>query len=201
MPRVRSRKRRRLRNTNVFINVPFDRAYEPCYVALIAGLVAAGLTPASSLEYAADRDRLELVFRRLQRCGVSLHDFSRQRGRLNMPFEAGLAKALQLSGRHHSAYFLEAVPRRLLRTLSDAKQDAYIHHGRPLGVLRLVGSIFGRPSAPLRLTQLRRVHKLVRRSVPSIRRKWRTLFDRAAFGELVFAAKQAAREATLQSLR
>jgi hypothetical protein len=64
---------RRLHNPNVFINVPFDSHYEKCYLALIAGLCGAGLKPCSVLELASDRDRLQLLFRRLAQCSSSLH--------------------------------------------------------------------------------------------------------------------------------
>jgi hypothetical protein len=35
---------------DVFVNVPFDEAYEPLFIALIAGLTRMGLTPRSVLE-------------------------------------------------------------------------------------------------------------------------------------------------------
>jgi hypothetical protein len=199
LPRSRRRPApKRFRNPNIFINVPFDRRYESCYLALIAGLVAAGLKPASVLEYPADQPRLRLLFRRLQECAASIHDLSRQVGRFNMPFEAGLAKALQLSGRNHAVFFLESQRFRLSRTLSDAGQDAYIHHGRPFGVLRAVGSIFGPRDGALPFRALRRVYtRFVRRAVPTVRSEWGTLYDRRPFAELLFAARQIARDLDL----
>jgi hypothetical protein len=115
-----------------------------------------------------------------------------------MPFEAGIAKALQLSGRQHAVFFLETKRFRLGRTLSDAGQDAYIHSGRPFGVLRAVATIFGPADRGLDLRALRRVYLLlVRRVVPAVRRNWGTLYDRAPFAELVFAARQIAKDLRL----
>lgn len=46
------------RNPTVFINVPFDKQYERLYVALIAGIVALGGRPRSTLEIPPTKDRL-----------------------------------------------------------------------------------------------------------------------------------------------
>lgn len=112
-----------------------------------------------------------------------------------MPFEAGMAKALQLSGSGHAVFFLERKRYRLFETLSDAKQDAYAHGGRPDKVLAVVASIFTRPGYPVQPEQLRRIYwRLVRRVVPNVRRRWGKLYNRGAFGELTYAARSIARE-------
>jgi hypothetical protein len=141
----------RVDTTSVFLNVPFDTAYEDCFIALIAGLTGLGLTPRSVLEIAPSPDRLQRIFELLRACRYSLHDLSRvelSRGRyprFNMPFETGLATALVLEGTGHERFLLEARSYRLQRTCSDLNgTDPKIHAGRPIGVLRALTNLFGR---------------------------------------------------------
>src|SRR5437016_5813575 len=82
---------------DVFLNVPFDKAYERQFVALIAAIVAIGRTPRCVLELPElGRGRLNRLFQHLRQCGVSVHDLSRVGTpvRFNMPFELGMACAI-----------------------------------------------------------------------------------------------------------
>lgn len=112
---------------DVFLNVPFDRKYEPLYLALIAGLSGLGLTPRCVLEVPAGaRNRLERLFFLLRSCGASIHDLSRVElsreaprcPRFNMPFELGLAAALAFSQRQHQWFVFESRPYRLQKSLA-----------------------------------------------------------------------------------
>ena len=120
--------------TAVFLNVPFDRAYERTFVALIAGLCMLGCKPRCVLEIPATKDRLNRLFALIQECGISIHDLSRASGyppRFNMPFELGLAAALGLqSNGDHRFFIMERVPYRVQKTLSDVNgYDTHIHNG------------------------------------------------------------------------
>src|SRR5438093_5118087 len=86
-----------LRRRSVFLNVPFDKSYEPLFVGLISALVALGRTPRCVLELPEmGQGRLVRILRLIQSCGVSIHDLSRVGlpVRFNMPFELGIAVAL-----------------------------------------------------------------------------------------------------------
>lgn len=192
----RSRPRTVRKSADVFLNIPFDRSYERCYLALIAGLAGCGMRPRSVLEFPPEEDRLQRLYKALGRCAVSLHDLSRQRGRLNMPFEAGLAKALQLGGQAHTPFLLEAKPYRLQRTLSDlGGVDPFIHRGGPHGILRIVAQLFTRPGKPASPTQLKKVYRDLSRFVPRIKRAWGgDLYQHGAFSELVYTAQGIARQ-------
>jgi len=122
----------------VFLNIPFDDEYEDCFVALIAGVAGLGLKPTSVLDVPASHQRLQRIFEHLSNCRYSIHDLSRvelSRGRyprFNMPFEAGLASALVLTGRGHERFLFEARRYRIARTCSDLDGvDVKIHGGRP----------------------------------------------------------------------
>ena len=139
------------RRRQVFINVPFDGKYERLYVALIAGLVGLGAKPRCSLEVSTTRDRLRRVFNLLRSCDLSIHDLCRIQlsrdkprcPRFNMPFEAGLAVALFLSGSRKPWYILEEDRYRLLKSLSDLKgYEVNAHEGTPKGMLGVLLDIF-----------------------------------------------------------
>jgi len=129
----------------VFLNVPFDSAYQPLFIALIATLSSLGRKPRSVLEIPEHgQGRLARIIGRLESCQVSIHDLSRvgQPVRFNMPFELGLAYAIRKYSVVTPPYvlvLLEKVPHRLGRTLSDmAGHDPGIHGGKPLGVISCV---------------------------------------------------------------
>jgi hypothetical protein len=91
----------------VFLNVAYDRQYEPIFVALVAALLALGRKPRCILQILdSGEGRPKRIFRLLEGCAVSLHDLSRVHPpvRFNMPFELGMALALRryrtVDGRH-----------------------------------------------------------------------------------------------------
>ncbi len=118
----------------VFLNVPFDAAYEKQFLALLCALIALGRKPRCVLEIPdTGQGRLERIMAHISTCGVSIHDLSRVGTpvRFNMPFELGIACALTRSGIHHSFVLLERKQHRLARSLSDLRGiDPLIHNGR-----------------------------------------------------------------------
>jgi hypothetical protein len=63
---------------DVFLNVPFDAAYESLFVALVGTLVFLGQKPHCVLEVRESGDgRLARIFALMRVCGTSIHDLSR----------------------------------------------------------------------------------------------------------------------------
>ena len=187
--------RRAADESNVFLNVPYDSGYEPCFLALLSALVALGRVPRCVLEITeAGQGRLVRIMELLARCPVSIHDLSRTGTppRFNMPFELGMAYGIgALAKRRPLIMVLERVPRRLQRTLSDwPAKDAMIHDGKPFGVIVGVLDLLGRPRGnpePEAVyghwRELMRVARQVKRS-----RRQASVFHRSAFLEIVDAA-------------
>jgi hypothetical protein len=108
----------------VFLNVPFDHAYEPVLVGLVAALMHLGKQPTTILELGdGGVPRLDRLLVQIQSCAFSIHDLSRVESsgavedatpRFNMPFELGLAVAIARLDRRrrppHNFAILESEP-------------------------------------------------------------------------------------------
>lgn len=187
------------RDRSVFINVPFDSEYEPLYVALVAGLVGLGFIPRSVLEIPSvgKAVRLDRIIRCMRECRYSIHDLSRAGAernsgfaRFNMPFELGIAVAIELVDEDHLWVLLEERPYRLQRTLSDLNGfDPHVHRANQTGIVQALLNAFPRKGEHPNEEDLR---SLVRDAVGiarSIKRGRRTLFDAASFRELVHGTR------------
>lgn len=132
---------------DVFLNVPYDRAYEPLFLALVTSLISLGRKPRPVLEITeTGSGRLARIFDLLEECPVSIHDLSRTGNpvRFNMPFELGLASSLRRYAGNHLIIVLESRKHRLHRTLSDyAGRDPFIHDGRPRALMSCVLDALG----------------------------------------------------------
>ena len=88
-----------LANAQVFLNYPFDEAFQPFEDAMHFAVFAGGLFPiCGKLISSPDRPRLEMLVDSIVGCSYSAHDFSRSTGegennlaRFNMPLEMGMA--------------------------------------------------------------------------------------------------------------
>jgi hypothetical protein len=84
---------------SVFINCPFDEAYEPLFDAIVFAVIASGYTPRSALETGdVSVPRMKQIVAALNASRYSIHDLSRCKGegdenlaRFNMPLELGMA--------------------------------------------------------------------------------------------------------------
>src|SRR5216110_3608082 len=88
----------RLDSERVFINIPFDKAYEPLFIPLVGTLVFLRQEPHSVLEVTeTGAGRLARILDLMHTCRLSIHDLSRTGvpARFNMPFELGLACAIK----------------------------------------------------------------------------------------------------------
>ena len=199
-----------MRRRNVFINIPFDKQFEPLYVALVVGLVGLGLIPRSSLQVPVvskgglhPKDRLRRIFELLRSCEFSLHDLSRVQlsrskprcPRFNMPFEAGLATSLSLSGYKHRWYILEATDYRLQKSLSDLNgHDPFIHNGTVAGVLVKLTDIFpGGRNQPDPIQMLSLYRKVRMASAELRQRHGNNLFSPSCFRKLIYISQVSAR--------
>jgi hypothetical protein len=179
MPRQRRRNPRRAQrrtgNTeSVFLNIPYDSAFENLYLAYIAGVSAFGLKPRAALEIPTSNRRLERILDLIQRCEYSIHDLSRvqldrtapRTPRFNMPFELGLTVALEkVAIPGHAWIVCEAMRFRLTKSLTDLDgTDAYVHDGTVRGVFRELGNAFVRNQNQPTVDEMLKVYRILRAS-------------------------------------
>ena len=184
----------------VFVNVPFDAAYEPLFVTLIGTLVFLGQEPHCVLEVTEKGDgRLNRLIELLSACRMSVHDLSRigTPVRFNMPFELGLACALKLlNPAGYEIIVLDARPYRIDRTLSDYKgRDPLVHGGTCDGILAGLLDTFQTDITDA-AGEFRRATRLLRKSALLMKAdlKSRSLFRPSLFRSIVAAATDLAIE-------
>jgi hypothetical protein len=196
------RERRRAERYSVFLNIPYDSAFENLYLAYIAGLSAFGLIPRATLEIPTSQRRLERILKLIQHCSYSIHDLSRVQldpraprvPRFNMPFELGLAVAEDAGKRRDSWYVCETVPYRISKSLSDLNgSDVRIHGGTVRGVFGALCDIFVRKTRQPSVQQMNRVYRVLRGNLPTIMRQAgaRDPYGARVFRDLIFAARAA----------
>jgi hypothetical protein len=184
---------------SVFLNVPFDKDYEPLLVALLSALAALGRTPRSVLEVPEQGEgRLARIFGLMRQCPVSIHDLSRVElpVRFNMPFELGIAFALSRLERSHKFVLLEAKRHRLQKTLSDLNGiDPGIHNAAVRGVISCVLSHLGETQGNPDAKSVASIHRQLWRTIPSLKviHCRANIYSRAIFSELVDGAIRLAR--------
>jgi hypothetical protein len=208
-----TRRRPRRRPDAAFLNVPYDAKHEAVFLAFLAGLSGFGLIPRTTLEIPGSERRLDRIVHLLRRCRYSFHDLSRVEldstppptPRFNMPFELGLAVALDKlqRGRHEWLVF-ETVPHRAWKSLSDlAGTDEYVHEATPQGVLRSLTNALVRRRHQPTVAELQEVFRDVSEFARELKRQHKTtsIFEARAFRELVAAAQASAsrRTAALRS--
>ncbi len=118
---------------SVFINCPFDSAYEPLFHGLIFAVHHMSLHPKSALgTIDAGQPRLDKISDLIESCKYSIHDLSRtevdpEHGlpRFNVPFELGLDLGCKRYGRRRH----EALPQKsesLLDTVSTTCDSGWV---------------------------------------------------------------------------
>lgn len=194
------RERRRAERYSVFLNIPYDGAFENLYLAYIAGLSAFGLIPRATLEIPTSQRRLERILKLIQQCSYSIHDLSRVQldpraprvPRFNMPFELGLAVAQGAGKRRETWYVCETVPHRISKSLSDLNgTDVRIHGGTVRGVFGALCDIFVRKTRQPSVQEMYRIYLVLRQSLPRIMRQAgaRDAYGARIFRDLIFAAR------------
>jgi hypothetical protein len=184
---------------SVFLNTPYDAAYQPLFVTLVGTLVCLGQKPRCVLEIQeTGQGRLASTYARLADCGTSIHDLSRtgSPARFNMPFELGMACGLAMAGEDHDIVVLDSEEHRLDRVLSDYKgREPLIHHGRCDQLVACLLDLFEVPEEP-EPAQLRSATRLIRRSARQIVASYRTrtIYRPAPFRALIATATEVAAE-------
>lgn len=179
---------------SVFLNVPFDKKYEPLFVTLIASVVCLGLKPRCVLEIPeGGQGRLDRIQSLIESCEVSIHDLSRVGlpVRFNMPFELGLAHGRAKYVPRHEIVVLDSKMYRLDRTLSDYKgRDPLIHHNTCGGLVACVLDAFVTDGSSTPTSTVRRVATLLRKTVREYKQqeKLKNVYGRATYRVLVSAA-------------
>jgi hypothetical protein len=169
------------RQESAFLNIPYDRNYEPLYLAFIAGLSAFGLVPHATIE-----------------------SNSPATPRFNMPFELGLAVDWALGANpKHEWFVFESRAHRLEKSLSDLNgTDPHVHDGTPHGVLRRLINALSRKVHDPNLTQLDAIFRDLSKAARKVKLEMRggSLFEARPFKYLVFLAREMAEE-RISSLR
>lgn len=139
------------RNRNVFVNCPFDAAYQRFFNAMVFTVLRSGFRPRCALETDdASENRFEKICSIIMKCRYGIHDISRTEAdatthlpRFNMPLELGLfLGAKRFGGTSQSAkrcLVLDADRHRFRQFLSDlAGQDIHSHGGEIRTLIREV---------------------------------------------------------------
>jgi len=182
----------------VFLNVPYDQAFEPLYLAYIAGLRAFRLEPKATLQIPGGSRRLDRILELIAGCRCSFHDLSRGElnlkrpatPRFNMPFELGLAVAWQ-KFKEPSCVF-ESRGWRAGKSLSDLSgTDVYVHGGTPAGVFRELCKALVLADHQPTVAQMAAIYRWLRRALPDIMGNAgaRSVSEGRAFAGLIVVAK------------
>ena len=189
MPRPR-------RIESVFLNIPYDAAFESLYLAYIVGLTQLGLHINAALAV-RNQGRLETIINLIERSDFSIHDLSRieaSRGvpRFNMPVELGLAlyRSHVVKGKH-GVFIFESRRYRAQRSTSDVNSiDPQIHGGTPKGLMAGLRNLFRQPGDATTVPEMLASFRAVERKLPELRRNagGKSLFEAAVFQDITFAA-------------
>ncbi|SFS30602.1 hypothetical protein [Lutibacter maritimus] len=135
---------------NIFINCPFDKAYQPIIKAIVFGVVYLGYNPLLSETINGANARVGGIQDLINESKFSIHDLSRMESskkgelaRFNMPFELGLDMGCKRFGSpfHNEKYFLifDKEKYRYQKSISDiAGNDICIHNNEPEKALRQI---------------------------------------------------------------
>ena len=138
-------------NKNVFVNCPFDAAYQPLLYALVFAVYDCGFAARSALEVVDTGEvRIQKIQRLIRDSRYGIHDISRTEPdsdtnlpRFNMPLELGLFLGARVFGgaeqQHKVALVLEHTKYTYQKYCSDiAGQDVQAHGGDPKRVVTIV---------------------------------------------------------------
>jgi len=204
--RIRNAAKLRAKDISVFLNVPYDAAFENLLLAYIAAISAYGFSTRATLEIPFGQRRLDRILTLIRQSQYSIHDLSRvqldrkppRTPRFNMPFELGLTIALERTAHpDHSWIVCETVLRRVNKSLSDLDgTDAYIHGGTIKGVFREMGNAFVGSSRQPTVTEMSQIYRVLRAQFPSVLKRAgaKDAFNARVFKELCVLASTAANE-------
>jgi hypothetical protein len=191
---------------SVFLNIPYDAAFEKLFLAYIAGVSAFGFTPRATLEIPFGERRLDRIIALILQSRYSIHDLSRvqldrkapRTPRFNMPFELGLVVALARTEHpNHSWIVCESMPHRIKKSLSDIDgTDPYVHNGTVGGVFRELGNAFVGSARQPTVAEMAKIYRRLREQLPAAlqRAGAKNCFNARVFKDLSVRASLAADE-------
>ncbi|MGC2477147.1 MAG: hypothetical protein WA485_22610 [Candidatus Sulfotelmatobacter sp.] len=194
------------RAASVFLNIPYDAAFENLLLAYIAGISAFGFTPRATLEIPFGQRRLDRILALIRQSKYSIHDLSRvqldrnapRTPRFNMPFELGLTVALERTAHSdHSWIVCETTLRRINKSLSDLDgTDCYVHGGTIGGVFRELGNAFVGSARQPTVKEMAQIYRILRVQFRNVLRRAgaNNPFNARVFKELCVLASTAADE-------
>ena len=204
-PRATSQNRKEPKRSvsrgSVFLNIPYDDAFENLLLAYIAGLSAFGFVPRATLEIPFSRRRLERIVSLIESSEYSIHDMSRvqldrnapRTPRFNMAFELGITVGLRDA--RHSWIVCETQKHRIKKSLSDIDgTDVYIHDGTVRGVFRELCAAFVRTRPKPTVIQMMRIYRVLRSELKATLKSAgaRDPFNARVFSDLCVIASAAA---------
>jgi hypothetical protein len=140
MPRARKNRRPDNYDLSVFINCPFDHAYQALFRAIVFSVIHCGFRARCALEIDdGSQVRIDKIFRIIQECRFGIHDLSRTEldrttrlPRFNMPLELGMFLAAKRFGdtyqKRKVCLIIDRDPYRYQAFISDiAGQDIQSH--------------------------------------------------------------------------
>jgi len=178
---------------SVFLNLPFEKKYEPIFVGLIVGLVTVGLIPRSVVELHENGDgRMARLFQLMEECSISIHDlsYSGMEFRYNMPFELGIAYALSVSRPNSILLVFEAKKRDLLKILTDLRGfDSKVHNMRGEDALQVIYGTFVSPDMVDPEAIGLPIYRHLIKNLSEFRKGQRLIFNKRSFSLLVHSTK------------
>ncbi|MBC8167233.1 MAG: hypothetical protein H7Y20_15355 [Bryobacteraceae bacterium] len=181
---------------SVFLNIPYDFAFEDLYLAYVVGLTQLGLAINAALAV-PNQGRLGTIINLIDTSDFSIHDLSRvevSRGvpRFNMPVELGLALyRSHITDGQHRVFIFERKHYRAQRSTSDVNGiDPQIHSGTVKGVMKGLRNIFRQPQDVTTVPEMLASYSAVKGKIPVLRRNAgsKSLFEAAIFQDLKLAA-------------
>jgi hypothetical protein len=187
---------RKGRVESVFLNIPYDDAFENLYLAYVVGLTQLGLRIDAALAV-RNQGRLETIIELIEKSDFSIHDLSRVEvfhgvPRFNMPVELGLALyRSHITHGKHRIFIFEGKQYRAQRSTSDVNGiDPQIHNGTVKGLMSGLRNIFRQPGDVTTVPEMLASYHAVQHKLPELRRNAgsRSLFEPAIFEDLTVAA-------------
>lgn len=186
-----------------FINMPYAPRYERVYLAFLAGLAGFGMVPTAAVKDPSSRFQLDRIFNLVADSDYSFHDLSHMSldhakphtPRFNMPFELGLAVAVsRLKNPGHQWFVFDTQRFRVAKALSDlGGVTIRVHDRSPESILRCLVNALDREDRRPSLRELHAIFSAVEKVARQMKRQLgQDLFDARPFGELSYAAAQAA---------
>jgi hypothetical protein len=181
---------------SVFLNIPYDVAFENLYLAYIVGLTQLGLSINAALAV-PNQGRLSTIIELIDKSDFSIHDLSRveiSRGvpRFNMPVELGLALyRSHITNGQHRVFIFERKQYRAQQSTSDVNGiDPQIHNGTVKGLMSGLRNIFRQPNDVTTVPEMLASYRAVQQRIPEMRRNAgsKSLFEAAIFQDLKLAA-------------